>query len=259
VLLITVGPTGSGKTALAKAASKKVAPKARLRSFLIDDDIENDPVYIKRVRAILKDVGAEALRAPTVEILRRFEEAYWQTRTQYGCVEARKRMTSEIMGNPTATSPDIFHVSGGCDSAFDLRLSRAISMGDNILFETTGLSYPKWLVEATHGRYRVVIAYTTVTFDKLLARNKSRAYDDAVKFLRGLGGAPRLADLGDEFKSKVSKIERGLKELKSHKCWESDTHLKKKSVEHCGKVPIDTLLVYNNSGANIQLIATFTS
>jgi len=261
VLLITVGPTGSGKTALAEAAAKEIAPNAQLEfsSFLIDDDVEKDPVYTERVKAILDEVGVEAVRDPSAEILSRFEKAYFDTRRWDGCAQAREDMTREIVGDPTPTSPHIFQVGGGCDIAFDLRLSTAITKDENILFETTGLYYPKWLVEATGGRYRVVIAYTTVTYDKLLERNKSRAYDGAVKFMKDLMKdpdhvvAPRLADLGDAFKSKISTIETGLKELESHKCWDSGTM----NEEYCGKVPINELLVYDNNEKEIKLVDTY--
>lgn len=251
-MIITVGATGSGKSALAKAAAQQVGAR-NLERFLIDDDVEHDPAYVKRVETILKDVGPEALNDPTPELLERFHRAYWEVRTRQGCAKARDRLTRRLTGPPSPTSPDILHLGGGCDMPFDYRLTDALKSGRDILFETTGLYYPSWLIEATRGRYRVVLAYTLVSITQLLRRNKSRAYDDAVAFLQDPAvGAPRLPDLDPErFRSGVEKMQRGLQEVKQHRCWEDGNDA------YCGNVPIDELLVYDNDGASIRLMSTF--
>ena len=69
---------------------------------------------------------------------------------------------------------------------------------ENLIFETTGGYYPKWLIKAIKecNNYNIVIAGVKVSLNNLIKRNKSRSIEGLEFFLKDTvkNPAPRLPD-----------------------------------------------------------------
>ena len=247
-VIVTMGPTGSGKSKLAPAVAGRldIDKDCPLEHILVDDLVEANDAYKRRVLSLLLEYRAgktedefkEIMLSPSKEMYAAFEEAYHTVRKQALC---RKKLHE-----------------GSCDNANDTRLQIAITQKKNVVFEMTG-EYPvAWLRGFVDGvapagvKYDVVFAYSLVDFTKLLGRNKERAYKGAGEFLNDPmnNNAPRLPDVSDDgtcdranFLRKVNRIKRGI-------------HNAVKAGKESG---MDRIMLYDNNGTKMLLLVDYTA
>lgn len=221
-ILITLGPTGSGKTMLVKEALQYVyggnVNQIPYQKFLIDDLVENDQVYKEMIDNILSNyIDRNRCRSHdekcveyietildhlSEETLDKFQKAYYDVRTKQGC----------------GKKGDVEKES--CDEKLDRQLTKALVDGTNIIFETTGSSYPGWLIDKINDackhnkhKYNMIVAVSNVELENLIKRNKSRAVMSTTQFFtKENQPAPRLPKLS-ELSRRVEQIHRTVHEM----------------------------------------------
>ena len=159
---IVAGPTGSGKTNVAKALQKMFKAYVHpYNTFLIDDLVMSDPSYVIPTMEWLLTIDPKDLERdltnPSDEDIMSSEKRYFQSR-KHGC---------DRLGE-------------NCDEVMDTSLDEAINDSENIVFETTFQHAPTWLFKKLTKRdYQIVIGISVVHFTDLVKRNTSRAANDA--------------------------------------------------------------------------------
>lgn len=258
-IIVTLGPTGSGKTGLINKTISHLKLNSNYQKILIDDLIENNDIYKQNVLEIIKNVEKECMdnckttkcncdnfyTNPTSDLLEKFNKAYYLTRNSPNCVK----------GYPL-----------DCNSLNDNKLQTAISERKNIVLESTGGYIPKWLlsgeqfskdvwtkisipyISATKNPYRIIFAYSVVPFDELIRRNTRRTIQTMHAFLNNPTMAgPRLPDIDyTRFKKVVSQIRDVLMQLYSS-CIQTFNEA------ICGVERIDNLLIFDNSGNEMKI------
>jgi len=98
----------------------------------------------------------------------------------------------------------------GCDNVLDRLLNQIKTTNPQlpiIVFETTGTYIPNWLLSDNFipTDYDIIISYSFVNLDNLIMRNKSRAYNNIIKFKQNydLNSAPRFPDISKETFRKI--------------------------------------------------------
>lgn len=232
-LIITLGPTGSGKATLMYEAAEEIGVR-KFERVLIDDLVENDDGY----KAIIRDLVLthpfpkgikEALLNPDEKLLNAFANAYF----------AARRGPAQL------------------DRANDSILKNAFSAKKHIVFEMTGTYYPKWLIEmGQKNNYRIVVAYSVVNFCELVKRNTNRAVMAMREFLNDtlILPAPRLPNVLDDanntvYRESVQTIKGFLLEF-VEKCKAG------KSSAGCG---VDQVLVFDNNTKPMTLLINLVS
>lgn len=253
VLIMTFGPTGVGKSALARAAAAyERVDYSKCVTTLVDDLVENDRVYKEKVDLIIEKYTLEKdgsiLLKPSEKMFKEFGQAYVASRFQMGCRETKPE-------DPT----------WNCNKQNDLRLFDAIDKGKDIIFETTGAGSRdgehffkndyQWLYDKVNGKYRIVAVFATVTFCELVRRNKRRAVNDLIKYIQNRDGpAPRLPNVLDD---KDNNVYRRLTALISQIMDEMTTSCLHPSCRAGGiagcSCSVDRILIYNNNGDRLQL------
>jgi hypothetical protein len=242
ILLITIGPTGSGKTALIDESIKQLHHPGEWHQYLIDDYVENDAIYKKRVLDILTSQlqgKLDTLIQPTPNLYSEFNDAYFSVRKSLGCGRAGK---------------------GGCDAQFDEDIDAAIMSGQNVVFETTGTYYPAWLAEKTQGRYQIVLSYTLVNLCDLVRRNTNRAVASAKKFISNPVQipAPRLPNVSASgpYRDNVSKIRQVFFDIVNNNCLSKSKSGSPLNTQFCSPYPISKIFLFDNNKYPMQLVAT---
>lgn len=217
-IIVTVGPTGSGKTDVIKTVEKilNIDEIHQDNYILIDNLVEVDPFYKSEVHKILEkscesnniaNCNVNGLvNNPSKELLESFEKAYFYSRKRKGC--GKGIVSNETNGadrNPDNADQDQdqdadHHPDNGetCDQLNDFKFEKSLEEGKNIVFETTGekgdtspaawfLTNSEWWANAykkiQDHNYKIIIAYSLVEKSKLIERNKSRAKDSIVQFI----------------------------------------------------------------------------
>lgn len=201
-LIVTNGPTGSGKTKLIDETLNQLnIVDRKYVKVLIDDIIESHPVYKALVKKIINNVQKKCKNKkecvtdkyvkPNDTLLKKFDDAYFSTRKN------SRPCNSEYLEN-----------NYNCDELNDRYLTDAIEKKANIVFETQGMSIPFWLFEFVKQDYDIIFSYSLVEFDKLLKRNIARLLTSIEKFNSDeSNAAPRLPDINvDRFSEKVNII-----------------------------------------------------
>jgi len=254
VLLITGGPTGSGKSGLPEATEASIAGEIAYQPFLIDDLVENSPSYKAHVMQILhrlmygdrgeEDLSPESLHnletilsEPSQELLDEFYEAYFDARRTGDC------------GHPDE-APNL----KGCSEVFKKRLEEALANKANIVFETT-VGYPSWLVDKTNGEYDVYYAASLVEMCQLVPRNTGRAFKMAKQFLEDPEHSPaaRLTPVGNGFAALVDQFSDTIQKI-----WSRCLRLGRKDAAVCGRAPLAAMLLFDNNGDHLKLKAKLT-
>jgi len=220
ILIITMGPTGSGKSNLAELVKHRMGVSTATK-ILIDDLVENDSAYKESVNNIIANAEfphgmASGLTDPSESLLQMFQNAY------------RARRVDLDPKN---------------ESLLDIAMRRK----ENIVFEMMGTYIPTWLFEKA-TKYRIVVAYSLVRFCQLIDRNTMRASESMNHYLRDTrrNPAPRLPDIKNttshnKFRTTVASIQNVLNEL----------------LETCGhpkQCPVEQILVYDNNPKEMTLL-----
>ena len=219
LLIVTVGPTGSGKSRLPEKVFAELGRKAEYVNILIDDLIETNPAYKSEVKQIigtvqqmcnspdskdLTDCEQKIYTNPPKKLLDDFSDAYFNIRrNNQHCKDDYKELTIT------------------CDELNDNRFENALNSNNNIVFEITGENFPVWLngfiEKSAESKYEVIFAYSVVEFDELIIRNINRTIASIKDFKHDESApAPRLPDIREDiFLEKVKKIKDVLTCIKS--------------------------------------------
>ena len=182
--LVTLGPTGSGKSVLKTIVSKffKQIPKSqdsggdsegiskllsgKSKEILVDDIVEGHAHYKQKILNILSgmtdDERINLAKNPTMDQRKNFEQAYWETRKLIDCRQQTYQQTlkcrfknqdkpwegfteDEQQSEETPSVTKYNCEQQNCDTLNDEKLTEALRKGDNITLETQGEKIPTWI------------------------------------------------------------------------------------------------------------------
>ena len=235
-LIITNGPTGSGKSGLAKKVVEHcgLGGRATTAYIRIDDLVESSTWYKAAVNKIVGDECGHGTVQLCDKLAKKIDVLDDTVVTRFNGAYAEARSGDNHCDNNTKT----------CDAFNDERLMQAIAEGRNIVFETTGTYYVKWLFPLLRGGYRVFYAFALVEFCENIARNKTRAIEQMEAYLPGMATrpAPRVPDVRTKpFGVSVANILSNLKDvMRRHADGEMDPS-------------IERVLVFDNTGPDTSI------
>ena len=247
--IITAGPTGAGKTSLIHETLKQLGfdPESTpFTKFLIDDLVENDPMYKFKVREIIDQIDSECTtQGPTCEedmytqpsekLIKEFNDAYFNSRKK-GCEE--------------------FKAEGeGCDNVLNARLRNIkVARQPIIIFEFVGTYVPTWLLTDAiiPDDYMVITSFALVNVPTLVRRNTSRAFSSVRAFkASGTSPAPRLPNVSAaHFEKVINDIVKTIHGL--FQCVNDPAA--RTVMDRCGQKPVDVLLLFENNGRSHNLL-----
>jgi len=263
-IIVVLGPTGAGKTTLAKETIRMldkgdVNKRSRKRKIkyikiLVDDLVENSIYYKEKIKKIFKDANITRNYTKTdltkrfvrdKEMVKKFAEAYFTTRKD-----------STINSN-----------NKNYDTINDDKLNEAIRKGDRyIVIETTGEYIPSWLkcIEQENMRknnYKIIYSYVGVKVKELVNRNLNRAYESSKLFLENNENpAPRIPDT-TVLMSKILKMISTLSDL-YQLCQYENTN-RECFYNNCGgnyfnmSMDISNLYFFDNNSTSMRLIYNY--
>lgn len=252
--IITAGATGSGKTQLITETMTHLGiEKEKFVKILIDDLIENDENYKVKIIDIYKSIKEECEKDvkceeskynnPNPELYKKFSDAYFETRNTIRCEPQKHQSNCNNLLSFNQLN--------------DQNLKNAVKENKHVVFEFTGSYIPEWLLDPSWitDNYNIVVAYSLVTLQNLVQRNKSRAYSAMIKFQQNHNDpAPRLPDVSEKkFKLVVSNIYNVLINLYNSCIINYD-----KNIEKCGRKKINQLLIFDNNGSSMKLLYNST-
>jgi predicted ABC-type ATPase len=171
--IISLGMPGSGKTYLNEKIKKMFNIKPE--TILIDELVQRDKTYISAVNKILKTCKGKCLTRPSVKTYKKFEAAYWNTRSN-GC------------GNPKCVD------ASGCNCYNNKLLNHAIKKKSDIIFESA-LSGPlDWLFQLIPPEYNIIFFVNLVNLNTIMKRIKTRVKSEMRQKI-----APRLPQSNKKF------------------------------------------------------------
>ena len=234
-VIVTNGPTGSGKTGLIKKTIDNYNLDRDYEKFLIDDIIEQNEEYKSSIDKLIHKECKNGTLCPALrmKLLDPPEELQHEFQNLYTTFRKQKKCKSKD-GNAMT-----------CDDLLDSMLFDAIKRGTNIVFETVGTYYVSWLVDKLRG-YDVYYAFTLLDFCENLRRNTTRAVEMTENFVnqrwkKGIP-APRLPDVSAHYFSGVIK--------QVHKNLESLIYLHK-----VGELPdVHRIIVFDNTNRDIKVL-----
>jgi len=230
--IITAGVTGSGKTKLISETTKLLNIDAKdCVKILVDDLVEKSPKYKKHVNNIISllqpnnEKGLylrKKLENPVQPLFKMFSNAYFDQRRKPPC-------------NGHEMS---------CDELNNKLLKTAIEEKRHIIFEFTGQSMPTWLLKEDWFRtpeYQIIFSYSLVNINKLTMRNKTRAYNSYLKYIKNRRNPTfRLPNVSENtFRPLIEKLNSVL--LNVYTCVENP------NTDECPKKHINRLLVFDNN------------
>jgi energy-coupling factor transporter ATP-binding protein EcfA2 len=214
-IIITAGPTGSGKSSLLSKSLEILYKNKRAptyKQFLIDDYVDNSKRYKEIVDTIIEKYhcnettgdGSECdLSNPNPEFVREIDDAYFEVRENGPCDDSGK----------------------SCKELYNYDLQNAITNGENILVETTGkdipLKYINKINKITENlglpNYNFLFIYSILDFNPLIDRVKNRFKDSMISYLNNKNSsAPRISNISrDTFKQKTAQIIKKLIKLRN--------------------------------------------
>jgi hypothetical protein len=241
-LIITNGPTGSGKTGLVQKTINYYDLDPDYVTARIDDLVETNTQYKQGIDQIilqqcdnkfsLCDNLVEQLNNPSQEMLNQFGDLYLKIRKTKG---------------------GYCHATKSCDSVNDDNMLNAIKSGKNLVFETVGEYYVNWLIEwlkeQTSFTYHVYYTFTVLDFAENVRRNKTRASTQLKQYIENkeLHPAPRLPDVTDSHMKKITlKVHQNLWDLMGKKLF--------------GQLPdVHYIIVFDNSGKKSDIRVLYDS
>ena len=258
-LVYTLGPTGSGKTYLRNIAlreieqmeNKKINMDNDVYDLDIDTVVQNDDIYIKKIRKLLSDVNIiyndnkkyklvthdkTIINKIIHENFKKFEKIYFDVRKNDGC---RKQITEieKYLG--------VSNMTPRCDIVVDHDLLRHINKETPIIiYESIGtridksiLSYSKnkMIKEETNkkvlktkddfniqskGNLKIILAFSIVSLKELMHRSNDRGFANLRDFVESNAKvyAPRFPDVSDSKQSKLYENNRMFIKLLKRVC-----------------------------------------
>lgn len=203
LLIIALGPTGSGKGSIPDKVSKILKRQITFEKILIDDLVENHPFYKKQIKRIVKKSNNINTIINNKKYIEQFNKAYFKTRKDIHC-NTKKANAGKIIS---------------CDKQNDTKLKNAIYNKKNIVFESTGEYFPQWLFDTYKkklNKYDIILAWSVVSLCELINRNNNRVKMSLKPFIKSvkdkspeLPTGPRLPDMDfNSFKSKIKLIQK---------------------------------------------------
>ena len=219
ILIIVIGPTGCGKGSLPNKVIKHLDRNQNNLNTnkcvfgLIDNYVEENPFYKKFVDDFIEESYsngktneqiAKSFMKPTDKMLKDFGDAYWKSRNSTNCT------TGNILAlNNKGEFINPNNKTKICDAVHDKALLEGAKVRKNLVFETTGLSFPFWLMDFLKDNktnnnsilkdYDIIVTFSTVELSELYARNLKRARDDMSEYLdRKSHKPPRLPNIKPE-------------------------------------------------------------
>jgi len=188
--ILLLGPTGSGKSSILPYISKKLRLPQKYSIQSIDTFVEANKTYKSKVNQFifqkchsktLCDNLKKSLTNPSPQNFQYFENAYMDARKKY-------------------------------EPLLDTKLVQSIRNNENIIVESTGLSFPYWMISMIPNHYEIYFVYSVVEFCELIMRNKTRALKQMIKYVRDPESpAPRLPKFEEkDFKTKLEIILKNL-------------------------------------------------
>lgn len=237
IMLITSGPTGSGKSKLPDVVFNLLGIENPVpTTILIDDFVEKDATYKKEIYKILVDFKErknksseyidkfEEKHLTDVGLRSKFNDQYWATR-----LASKKGLTKLTDDHPIRCNYtpgidtdkiDIKQEKGEtcakldptdsnefeyCSIMHDVQLRQSIGK-ENVVYETQGTSFPYWLWDNCFitEKTPIIIAYSLVKRDELRTRIIRRTLQNINEFfntyktdIRSQSNAPRLTTYPD--------------------------------------------------------------
>jgi hypothetical protein len=243
-VIITVGPTGAGKTGLVNETIKycRLNSNSSPRVFLVDDLVVNNQKYKEEVNAIIKnyDMTDDTVETSMTDpnVIAAFNQAYWNVRRSGDCVKERPQ---------------------NCDDVTDSEMKEAIDAKQSFVLEITGSSIPAWLLGrewlgTNTDSYDVFVSCVFVSnLDDLIQRNKSRFKQAFESFIRDpiKNPAPRLPNITPgQFNKTIVTIKNTVTDMYSSCVLPEES---KKDERKCGNENIDQLLVFSNNNEGMKL------
>jgi predicted kinase len=202
-LLITNGPTGSGKSSLVQKTINHYGLEKEPKKFLIDDLIEKNPNYKNAIDNLIKkecsddkkdcSENCEVCQKLRLELIDPSPETY----LKFGKLYAKYR-GSKPDQERWCQCDKTGLCSKTCDEYLMILLRESIDKGENIVFETTGSYYVNWLIDMVEMyEYEVYYTYTILEFCENVKRNKTRALEQMTSYIIDTKNfpAPRLPDV----------------------------------------------------------------
>lgn len=225
-LLITMGPTGSGKSSLIKPVCEHLKLPITKNKVLIDDLVVDNPYYRKKVKEFLNTKSYDELiklfEKGDTGLQKTFNQFYFSTRSQTYCYKSSRyygtllnkqdiqfnKANAKLTLTKDFTSKE--HKRFNCDNTNDIKLKKLIDKQQNFVLETMGTSFPDWLVNIKKlANYQIIFAIPGVNTCKLLTRNKTRAITTLKNFLQDPDNTepPRLPTVDERiYKTNVKQI-----------------------------------------------------
>lgn len=240
-LIITCGPTASGKSKLPMKVKKYLKLKGGFQSFLIDDLVEKNPHFIEKIKEFIqtqknksktKKQIVDMFLNPSEKTIKTFNYYYTSARKTTNC----------------KTGADLHYDWGNsCDILNELSLTCGFNSGKNIVFESRGVSWPQWFFDLfqcqlKQHNYTIIVAWTVVDMCELLERNVVRAKKNVEQFLKSASNPPpRLPDIRiDAYTHDLKQIIQTFQE-------------QNKKQSNCKQNCIQ-LLVFDNNGKRSKLL-----
>ncbi len=205
-IIITGGVVGSGKTSLINSTVEYLHLNVEdgYVKILIDDLIEKSPIYKYKVDDILQSYGFNKINL--INKIKKFDrgliedfgKAYFNTRQREKCLWWSTEKT--------------------CDDYLDDVLIDALNKGNNIVLETTGKSFPIWLMKilSLYPSYSIIFSFAILELNELVVRNIKRTETSLSKYLSNPFEAspPRLPDITPEnLRKSAGQVENNIKEI----------------------------------------------
>lgn len=280
-LIITSGPTGSGKTELVKATLQylhergdtTVDKDTRFQKFLIDDLVENSKNYQDGVEKIIEGVKKKCEEEKKRKVITdNTDKITGCEKNKYSKNDGNlidaffKAYESSIKEDPGCNQKNTKYITQAeqeqkvysglsCYDVLDKKLKSALNNPKEnpvVVFETTGKSIPKWLLSYVTGetgfipeisQYKVIFSYSLVSVQNLIIRNQNRFVGDLTKYYdnRTENPTPRLP-----YNTECAFMDNNNRIIVStmelfNEC------IKDKNTETCGDVPINRLLLFDNN------------
>jgi hypothetical protein len=205
-ILITGGVVGSGKTSLINSTFDYLHLNIGdgYVKILIDDLIEMSPIYKHKIDDILQSYGynkttiLNKIKSFDRDIIEEFRKAYFNTRQKEKCLWWSNEKT--------------------CDDYLDDVLIDALNKRKNIVLETTGKSFPLWLMKilSLYPMYSIIFSFAILELNELVARNIKRTETSLSKYLSNPidASTPRLPDITPEnLRKSADQVEKNIKEI----------------------------------------------